>query len=1613
MNTMLKLEVVIFATVTVNVQSMLSSVELNGPALLTETSIALMITLVRERARENPTNFDAAAERVLNWLFGKWNPREYLPSFTADLLIAVKDLWVDKTSLHQNAQHCNARDILSLLQLCLDRPFPALKTCTFQTLGPIAQVCLQMETYSEFSNYLFLLKPHEDFMRVAAMSVDTVNSAPSNHAMQLESRVAEFCVAELERTTVRWKEISQQNSHGITSNVWRLVTNLCIVTTAVGAILRRSGRPRAALEAAADKLSHALANLLMKPQTEQYKIEAVLDTCAGSLPDLGSLSKLSSSVFADAGVSTLAVHLRRALVGRQNNKQSFNAEDVDFMDIDDDQGSQLTSGASGHEVGVPRHDTQASGEAAALYVSCSVYMHLITAVVDVPEEDQGDIPEEFVEHLICRSQADLLRSRPLIQALFSSRLRISTADGLKLLERFMEALVDPAAREYNTSEVANCMMVESMIGLTKTWDSSHVDQESQDLMEQIKALYEYYTNDMEEGGVRASPALLTRVADFLHSMLRFYSLSDESRTPSVRTRLFQLLSQGEVIVKYHIAQKLPNIFEVWTLSTHGDILQDVDNHLPGDGKDWEGIAIRLFVLSRLASRWHTLLRQCVYRIFETAGLVAAAAEHASYCISEVAYAKDVGDPKSLFRLFAPQIIFTWLDRKRGFADIPYTIFAYNSLKELLGEIESEAVAQAIMLGSEKEVSCVAEQLSVKIPELLQRNISKAAAYAISWDTCRGSARNKDLPSNEQLLCKLVGTHDNRQTIHGSKTNGSIGSNIAKHITLDQKSFPRALGYMFQTMDHEERIKKSLEKRNASDPGLHALMKMLNNSHSSGDFNVGIEPAFSAFYLPDQIDRLCRRAFGSITNFWNASTYTLVVRMLLDRIRPALGSLYARAMLRKIRIVVALAGPVAYEGYPLQMTLQSLRPFLADILCAQDAIGIIQYLFENGAQYLRGNLSFLTGIGLSTLISLRSFLGSSQEVMTQQSQYTESMDSAKAFHVWLATTLKRYADTVTVGDRSAIKAFKLITMAASQVRLQGNSIRGSEESKLLLEILEDARSGRKLLNNTSREVALKLLCEDFQPAPAAVDDVLGSDKEAADYAPFVWDSCRAANVGDGYLRWAARVLGRAFSAFGGVERGTAHPSPWSDQDSGGKNTLGRGSREAIVQEIVDLLYSDDRSDVSLAEDALRLIVPMLDQIRRDEAEEVVRNIPRHLKEAMKLDLSLLPNVQHPRESLEAVAFPPARTESASEWIKNLAIALCGAASEDPVLRALPALLGGIKHVAGKIFPYILHLVLLKEFDGGRQVRQTISDAAMAWFSECNVSDVPYMRNLHQAILYLRSQPVPKEITRVDRDKWLEIDFLRASQAATMCGMYRTALLFAETYTGTSTMMTTSRRSSILKDPPKMPTKLQLAIYKNLDEPDSFYGVDQGSSLSSAIDRFDYEGDGLKSMLFRGARFGSQMRRSNVLDPTDSRRFISSLIKLNMDSVANALLSTDHLRETGDDALDYTLHTARKLGQWDIKAPELSQSESSTLFKAFQGLHYATSEAKAQESIDSQLLATMKLLSGRDDSPAPNKIRLRTLAALTESDELVRCGRPEHLLDAWDRMKGREGWMQTGE
>jgi ataxia telangiectasia mutated family protein len=1416
-----------------------------------------------------------------------------------------------------------------------------------------------------------------------------------HHPTQMEHRILDFCLSELDRARQRWTDMTTTNIQGITSDMMRIVTNLCIVVPAIAALSDPDDRRVSALISSAASLSESFASILIKPQTEQYKVDAVLEACTRSLPDISSLPRLKSNVYKLAGVQLLSRHLSKALGSRKEVKQSFYAEEEDFMDMDEESDSQITAGASVTDVDVPRHDVQAETDGSALRASCSAYLQLISSLEERTDLEHDQLPSAFVDYLICLPESELIRSRQFLRAVWSSPLKISPNDCLSLLERFSEALIDPRAREYNSSEVANGMLVEALVGTTLIWIPDSTDRDAQDLYENVEGLYAYYIKDMEKGGVRRSANLQTTIAVFLHSLLKHHpDFGQNRKVPSVRTGLFELLSRGEMIVKYHIAEQLPRMFEDFVLSEHDKILQDVDSSLPGDDEGLEGIAVRLLVLSRLASQWHTLLRHSVYRIFATAGTIRAAARHAERCIANVARSRGLGDSQSLFRLFAPQVIFTWLDRGQKIGAIPYLIFGYESLPDLLRDIEAEVVGQAIMFGRKDEVEFLANQLGLSAQKALSQNIGKAAAYTIAWDTCRGSARNRADSSFGNLLKDMVGSE--------------------KYYRLIQEYFPEVLGHILQTMDHEERVGKSLDKKPVFQPAAAVLTEITGISQSAQGLNIGIEPSFSAFYLPDQLERLCRRTGDKPASFWSPSTYTFVMRSLLDRIHLALGSLYARSMIRKIRIIVALAGPTAHEGYPLQMTLQSLRPFLTDMQCAEDTVGIMQYLFEQGSQYLRKELSFVTGIGLSILISLRVFLGSSQDSTTQQSQHMATMNAANRFHTWLTEYLKSHAEAITTTEQaSAVKAFKRITNAASQVNAEGNSFRGSEESKLLLEILDDVRSGRKLLNKTSRDVALDLLCQNFQPAPTAREDILGLDHDAAEYAPLVWESCRRSNVGDGYLLWTARVLGRAYSAYGEVKRDSTQAWPWSSSTTETrKSVLGKSSREAIVKEVIDLFYSDDRGEVSLAEDAVRRLISRLD-LDSQYMTEMHRVIPEAIGKAL---LYIIPEAD--RTSLPTTdglhqAVAPTSTKPVSLWIKDLAVALCRVANEHPILGALPDLLIGIDHMAEKLLPYILHLVLLDEFEEERTVHDMVSTSTAIWFRDCGRMTVPHVRILIQSILYLRSQPIPKEVTRVDRDRWLEIEYLQASQAANVCGMYRSALLFAETASGQPIVKSSTRRSSVLVDPPKIPLQLQLSIYKNLDEPDSFYGVDRGSSLLSVLDRLDYEGDGVKSLLFRGARLDSQMRRRNEFEAVDSRGTVKSLIMLNMNSVTHSLLSNDQFRDAGDDVVESTLHTARKLGQWDIKAPEVNHTEASTLFKAFQGLHFAKSVVEAHENLDRQLQLTMSFLSGKDSSSVPTKMRLRTLGALTEADEVIKSERSEHLLDTWDRMRSREKWMRAGE
>jgi ataxia telangiectasia mutated family protein len=87
MNVMLKLNLVQYSSIVAVLENMLSSVDLHGPTLLSDSSTSLWATLIRLKASENPSSAIGISERVLQWMFNKWTPSKHSQARTEISLI--------------------------------------------------------------------------------------------------------------------------------------------------------------------------------------------------------------------------------------------------------------------------------------------------------------------------------------------------------------------------------------------------------------------------------------------------------------------------------------------------------------------------------------------------------------------------------------------------------------------------------------------------------------------------------------------------------------------------------------------------------------------------------------------------------------------------------------------------------------------------------------------------------------------------------------------------------------------------------------------------------------------------------------------------------------------------------------------------------------------------------------------------------------------------------------------------------------------------------------------------------------------------------------------------------------------------------------------------------------------------------------------------------------------------------------------------------------------------------------------------------------------------------------------------------------------------------------
>lgn len=1315
----------------------------------------------------------------------------------------------------------------------------------------------------------------------------------------------------------------------------------------------------------------------------QTLIERLLQSVQPYLPSCGS-TELTQISYQTPELHTFLVQLAEVLDRRKTQLESGISRDgYDPMDVDDDFGSQQSYGrVEGQATAMPRLDIALESSSRSFYAIATCRLMLLASTSDSPDVS-GFVPTTFVDRLLSMGNEELLSCRGWLRELLNSDLGINEEDAIRLVGHLGENIL--ASNEYDRCEIALGFCLDVLFGLASQW----VEATGTELFNFASEMYKWFINKALPHDI-ASPAVLKGTAKLLLLLMRIDE-EDNSKlpSPSPRTNLFQILQKGNVSVQFYIGNKLPDIFELYTLKAHDDVFVDLLKNLPSDPERLEGIAFRLFVLAKLASRWPTLLRRCIYHIFETPGRIKDSVHHAARCVSNVSSELKVDDPRELFQLFAPQLLYTWLESE-PIEDMPYKIFGFQSLKDLVANAQEEATALMIMRGQEKAVGGLSEILGVTEIDLLQRGFTKVTAYSIAHDTHRSlsSTTTKYVPSEIRVR-------------------NCLGDDMFfEYVNLH---FADIVALLLNTIDHGDGA-KYFKKQAGFTYATQIMEEMKGISSSKVVLPPNQQPTFRVKNVVPTIQLLCSRVEHDSTNLFTPTLVTSIARKILCTIHPALGSLHACSVLRKLRVLIALSGDAAIKGYPLEMLLHSVRPFITDPECADDAIGIVQYLITRGSTHLLEAPPFVAGIALSIFGSLRVFLQSTPASTTQESQYQETMSKAQKFHAWMGNYVNNYNSPVF--STQSKSNFRGLVQSAFKIGSVGNADIGTAESDLLYRLLGDEKTGGKLLSRPARQLAFQMLCSNFQIPVSFRSDRLGSDDLAIENAAVVWKSCRGESASKHYLSWAARVLGRAFAASGHIHEELLQESTLSQIKELGMSLNCEGSSEACVLGLLlNLTLGHDRRTAGLAESAFRVIVT-------DADEELSKTCQRALPGTLNIASNWLPYQTPPSDILYRDAAEtlddPFSTDSILKptWVRGLAINLARSVTDDPLLPTLVPILREVAGFAERVFPYIIHLVLEAALQSQQSVKKKLSNAFTVWFGETKSAAKDNLKMVINSLLYLRTQPLPNEKSQADRSQWLDIDYMKAATSAKNCGMFKTALLFTEEFYSEAGPSKSSRRSSAIHELQEIPTELLLNIFENIDDPDLYYGVQQSSSLATIQARLDYERDGPKSLAFRGAQYDSHVRSRAPESAKDVQSLVNALDVLSLSGLSHSLLQAQATVGMSSESLESMFRTARKLEQWDIPVPSTHNSNSATVYKAFQAVNTAPDYPTILRTIDEGLDCTMASLVREDLGASALHGSLQTLAALVELDEVLSSQGSEQFEEMVARFRGRENWMKIG-
>lgn len=1561
-HSLLRTDVLPYHSLSDDINSITTTADVNGPAVLCDTSIGLMHHLLSVRNTILPSASQATSNYIIRWALMRWNS-------------------ADSGSLSQG-QSLQPINLVNLLRACCGMKSIIGNAQESVIGGPFCETWKLWKDTCQFNEYLLLLRhDSQGFSRVSRghnPSTETTEAASdSNTYFPSRKLLLELFYPKLEELSelcTSWSKKPSEGGSQISQGKFESLVSACIVGAMLLPEISHMNSSQSALveNLIMSNAERGITEALASVEANSF-VQQLLRNIRPCIPDLThvGIERLHVENEALLGLLTLSFD---ALSKHNLPKDSTGS--YDMMELDDEFDSQSSRAiALTISTSLPRSIHQVCLSPSCFYADTRSRLNLIVAS-QRDDSQLGLVPDVFIDELVRMSDDELLSCYTLLAELFRSDMVTNADRAFSIIQRLGEVV---GSNEYRCCEAALATCIEVIHGLSNMWLN-----DSGELANSVGDLYHYFIHTCLDANF-FSPRSLKALSELLFTLLKFQpGYGTSLKLDSCRTSLLSILRGSSMNVKYFVAERIAGLFELYILMLHDEVFVDVLGSLPADPESQAGIACRLLVLSNLAQRWPTLLRRCTYHIFETPGKISSVSEHARRCIANISRSLGLASPKELFGLFTRQLLYTWMESD-SVEDIPFAIFGFESLGELLTTAQSDAIGLSTMRGQDSVRTEIARRIGKTEVELLQANFSASISYSTVF-TAAFEPLSKD--NGEAKIKKKMGNKLFTESIY--------------------TNFVDIVAFFFDIIDQEDAVEKVFARSEELTYAAKIFKEIIGMARSDTKLPPNQQPMFRSKYVIHELARLCQGTEFLFNELWTPALVVSIARKLFNTVHPALGSLHACSVLRKVRILICLAGPVALESYCLEMLLNSVRTLITDSECADDALGMSQYLLEKGASYLQEAPSFLAGYSLSTLASLRVFLESSQSSTTQESQFKATMSKAKKFHEWLAGYLDSYT-SLAFKNESQKTSFKSITNSAARIRSSGNAEQSTFESKLLLDILQDGDAKHELLNEPSRELAMGLLCGDFTIPEHASSDIISSDSDAVQHASAVWRSCNTKELSENYLSWAGRVIGRAFAASGDIPEGIV---PESEVATYGKIAPGpNGSEMGLLSLLQSLTSSSDTLTAGLAESVLRAAIS---KAMLQEDEPLLIACQRSLAEPLYLTSQWSLYRSPPSENQQA---QPSRDEqsiwdsniTSQTWLSDLGILMANSVPDSVLLSVLSPVLARVKGFAEKAFPFIVHLVLLFQLEQQQVVKRCFSAALKTWMQPNVTSARPRIALLINTLLYLRTQEYPKEGSISDRLHWLEIDYSAAATAATHCGMYKTALLFAELASIETGRQ--SRRASAAREVDLSATLL--SIFENIDDPDAYYGLSEEASLSNVLSRITYENDGMKSVAFLGAQFDSDSRLRNGSSTVDVQALVGALSTIGLSGLSHSLQQTHQTVDTSPASTENTFKAAQRLEMWNLPAPKDSDSFAVTTYKAYQAIHNATEIASVRNVVYEGFAKTIDSATGTNrPTIAMLRNKLGALAALSELDELMHVSRSDDLSDALGVLQLRGDWMKRG-